>query len=73
MGTEVTQEPEVQTPAAWPFADKTVPEPTDERAEHVEDLVEERPELCDWDAIVDASFPASDPPPSPIGHIGGPR
>lgn len=76
MGTEVTHEPEVATevvPAVWPFAEQPMPEPSDERAEHAEDLIEERPELTNYDATVDASFPASDPPPSPIGHLGAPR
>lgn len=53
----------------WPFApSREEPEP----AEHAEELLEERPQLTDYDATVDASFPASDPPPSPMAHFGRP-
>lgn len=65
---------EVTTPQiAWPFAPSREPKPAEERAEHAEDLLEERPELSGYDQIVDASFPASDPPPSPMTHLGKPR
>jgi len=76
MGAEVTHEPEVETEVVttvWPFAKTTVVERTEEQVEHAEDLLEEREELTNYDATVDASFPASDPPPSPIGHLGAPR
>lgn len=66
-GSETTTE--VTTPI-WPFAPSRTPESADEQAEHAEDLLNERPELSGYDAVVDASFPASDPPPGPT-HIGG--
>lgn len=72
MPSDGIQEPETTTevisPRPWPFA--PAPEREDRRAEKAEELIEERPELTGYDATVDASFPASDPPPGPA-CIGG--
>lgn len=53
----------------WPFAPPSEePEEGEERART--DAVDERDDPTGYDATLDASFPASDPPPSPISHYG---